>query len=239
MRLGSRQIGPASRENSQEISPFTNLAYGKGSLGSRGCATSHRALVLAAVLANACSMRSPARPLALVVLSLALSNCGGGGGGDSRFDDAGATIIDNEMGIEWEKKNSADGISDYLNPHDVDNDSYSWSRTGTSPDGSAYSNFLSRLNDSSAACYAGHCDWRLPTLEELRSIVIEPPDCGASPCIVDAAFRPDASCDYWTSTTQSGFPNRAWFVGTSDGRIGNTQKIDTDELCVRAVRDRF
>jgi cysteine-rich repeat protein len=59
----------------------------------------------------------------------------------TRFDASGATIIDHQTGLEWEKKDSAGEASSgcpggptCANAHDVDN-YYVWSSSSTAPDG--------------------------------------------------------------------------------------------------------
>src|SRR5262249_49342721 len=63
-------------------------------------------------------------------------------------------------------------------PHDV-NDVYTWSATGggTTPNGTVFTSFLGTLNNGTSfdyttinGCFAGHCDWRLPTIVELSGI---------------------------------------------------------------------
>jgi hypothetical protein len=68
-----------------------------------------------------------------------------------------------------------------------------------------------------SGCFAGHCDWRLPTSAELQTILLAPFPCGTNPCI-DPIFGPTQSFDYWSATTFAGNPLSAWNVTFSDGR---------------------
>ncbi|MDG2306717.1 MAG: hypothetical protein P8R42_19105 [Candidatus Binatia bacterium] len=65
---------------------------------------------------------------------------------------------------------------------------YQWSLPNNPyhPDGSAFTLFLRQLNTSrgengvqSSGCFAGHCVWRVPSVEELRGI---PTDCDQPVC---------------------------------------------------------
>ena len=152
----------------------------------------------------------------------------------TRFVTSGETIVDHKTGLEWEKKTTqvASG-KNYDDPHDVDN-TYAWSSTGAAPDGDAFTDFLATLNDGTSeggavttGCYAGHCDWRLPTVEELLAIG------GAGP-----AFQPDASADYWSATNYASNPSLAWTVGTDEAASHTVTKTG-DGVFVRAVRSRF
>jgi hypothetical protein len=135
-----------------------------------------------------------------------------------RFVDNGdGTITDIQTGLMWEKKDAADGSLDLTNPHDVDN-IYSWSseldEDNTNPDGSAFTNFLATLNqettnDPQSTCFANHCDWRLPRLAELQTIVAE--SCDGSPCI-DPVFGATAASAYWSSTSNTDSPVSAFVV---------------------------
>jgi len=171
-----------------------------------------------------------------------------------RFHDNGdGTITDNQTGLMWEKKDDAGGI------HDKDN-TYTWS-TGSpwNPDGTAFTAFLATLN--TPPCFAGHCDWRLPTsagssgypttgqAEELQSIAdgIAPGCEFGLPC-VPAAFNINCtpgcsgtgcSCTavseaYWSGSTFSAYPFNAWGVYFYFGYVSYYGK--TDYLYVRAVR---
>ena len=162
-----------------------------------------------------------------------------------RFVDNGdGTITDHHTGLIWEKKdNICPGI------HCV-NDSYLWSSTGTAPDGGAFTSFLNTLNGGATGvgnCTSGdgstptggfvnHCDWRLPTIAELGTIIdTSASGCGTgSPCI-DATFGPTASSFYWSSTTGASFPSFAWSVNFLGGFVfpGNKSIFS---FSVRAVR---
>ena len=136
-----------------------------------------------------------------------------------RFTDNGdGTVTDNETGLQWEKKSDLDGSSYWPDPHDADN-GYTWSTSGTIPDGMAFMQFLLQLNDCKSmdgetvtSGFAGHCDWRLPTIAELQTIVdLSAAGCGSgNPCIDTTAFGPTAAGAYWSSTPNIGYPYRPW-----------------------------
>ncbi len=152
------------------------------------------------------------------------------------------TIIDNQTGLMWEKKDDSGGIHDK-------NNTYTWSAIefGTLPDGTAFTVFLGTLNNcvddgtrpptGVTGGFAGYCDWRIPTIVELQTILLEPSPCGTDPCI-DPIFGPTASDFYWSATSFP-FPDNAWFVYFVDGGLGATNKNDSvflPDAPVRAVR---
>lgn len=149
-----------------------------------------------------------------------------------RFADNGdGTVIDRLTGLRWEQKTSLDTVVNLGNPHDADN-AYTWTAGGegfTAPDGAAFTSFLSALN---GGCFAGQCDWRLPTLAELQTIQLAPSPCGTTPCI-DPVFGPTAPLKYWTGTTFA-TPTDAWEVEFNQGFAANDTKSLADR--VRAVR---
>ncbi len=173
-----------------------------------------------------------------------------------RFVDNGdGTITDLGTGLMWEKKTGTLGSTVFCSdsiacpdPHNVTN-LYQWSSSqrgssGTLFDGGAKRLFLDSLNDVAGGgmnCFAGHCDWRLPSsagspagtsgeAAELESIV----DCsGGAPC-VDPIFGPTASNDYWSSSPVANSLHTVWVVSFDNGHVGANGKISINHA--RAVR---
>lgn len=152
----------------------------------------------------------------------------------TRFVDNGdGTVCDHQTGLMWEQKDGGDGTVDPNNPRDVDNN-YSWSISGGPPDGTAYTDFLARLNGPIANTnpseqLGGHRDWRLPTSAELQTIL----DCSSLPC-TDPTFGPTAAAFYWSSTSSASAPLGAWGAGFFSGSVGLGSK--SNGFRVRAVR---
>ncbi len=145
-----------------------------------------------------------------------------------RFVDNGdGTVSDNRTGLMWEKKDPNSGCL-----HCVD-DTYNWF--------DAMSQWITEVNGFTddpnvQAGLGGHSDWRLPTVVELQTILLEPAPCSTDPCI-HPIFGPTAlsfpAFFYWSSSTK---PNgNAWVVFFGNGGIGNGGKAGLD-LFVRAVR---
>ena len=93
-------------------------------------------------------------------------------------------------------------------------------------------NACSALNTANAGSgYAGRTNWRLPTIQELKSL----PHYGiAAPSIEAANFPATQAANHWTATTNVGSIANAWFVSFSTGGfIDSVAK--TSAMVVRCV----
>jgi hypothetical protein len=161
-----------------------------------------------------------------------------------RFVDNGdGTVSDLDTGLMWQQTTNADGASNGADPRDGDN-VYTLSASGTAADGTAISAFLAALNNGASSdgnadtditgCFAGHCDWRLPSIVELQAIAV-PAQCGITGCF-DPSFGPRLPYSfYWSASGVTNDPSKAW-----DMRFGGSNQIYTwpkiNTNSVQAVR---
>lgn len=143
-------------------------------------------------------------------------------------------VRDNLSGLVWEVKTFDNGL--HGNSH-----TYTWynsdpansSSAGTEGEpgdttcgtpatvkaGCDTEKFVAAVN---ATGWCGHKDWRMPTVNELNSIV----NYGASLPAISKEYFPDLimPAGFWSATPYSANPNFAWIVIYDDGYVGSCVK---------------
>jgi len=144
------------------------------------------------------------------------------------------TATDYDTGLVWEQKADDGSVHDKDNMYIL-----TIEIAGIPPNGTAFTDFLGTLNNcvddgtdpptGVIGGFAGHCDWRLPSIVELEGIVdLNATGCGSgSRCIDQTVFGPKGvdTVD-WSATTVSTQPVGAWFVVFNGGSVDNFTKND-------------
>jgi hypothetical protein len=121
-------------------------------------------------------------------------------------------VEDNLTGLWWEKKTQDGGVQD-------ESQTYRWDQLD---------NYVRTIN-SAGLC--GHHDWRVPTIEELRTLVIR----GRFPTIDEGYFPNTGGSSFWSGSPFANDSSFAWFVGFNYGYDNGSNK--SSSYGVRVVRD--
>lgn len=121
---------------------------------------------------------------------------------DSRYVDNGdGTVRDLQVGLVWQKCSVGQSGNDCSEGAAR---AFKW-------DEAIQQDQL--VNDSGG--FAGHTDWRVPKIKELRSLV----EVGCwSPSINLTLFPNTPDVEYWTSSSYTGFTNNAWYISFNSGK---------------------
>ena len=143
-------------------------------------------------------------------------------------------VLDDETSLVWEVKSEKKGIQYALN-------TYTWFDGESGRDNGTFTkncywgkncNTESFIKDINKAELCSYSDWRLPTREELNSIVDY---YGESDLLIDADFFPNTQMDsYWTSVSVKSNPKMAFEVPFFYG--GSMARDKTIDTFVRLVR---
>jgi hypothetical protein len=130
-------------------------------------------------------------------------------------DNGNGTVTDSATGLVWQKCSAGQGIT-----------------LGNCITGSATtSTWSSAITYCEGLTLGGRSDWRLPNINELRSIV----DYAKFSCpTIDSTSFPNTQCDvYWSSSTIAQNTSSAWYVGFGNGNVSLGGK--TTNFYVRCV----
>jgi len=140
-----------------------------------------------------------------------------------------ACVRDNHTGLVWEVKTPS-GSGDI---HDANN-TYKWGgQTVLLNDefGPRFNDWDTLVDGSNNARLCGFTDWRVPSAEELTSIV----HYGRVSPVIDPTFFPNTRNDYyWSASPSAIHRNSAWSINFNDGDDGDDDR--SGDAHVRLVR---
>lgn len=138
-------------------------------------------------------------------------------------------------GLTWELKTDDGGI------HDKDN-RYRWGGIGaqgakTQETGSLfYDDWNALLDTANSERLCGFDDWRVPTIEELKTLVTAKDE---SPLINTGLFPLTLAEPYWSATAYAQYPEHAQTVDFATGASNYYQGFRGNRLPVRLVRGQM
>ena len=117
------------------------------------------------------------------------------------FSKVGVVITDNKTGLKWQDNSTL------------------------------YSTWQEAIDYCEALDLSGHTDWRLPNINELKTIVDRSK---SNPAIKDG-FEYVSSSNYWSSSSVKSSEYNAWIVSFDYGMVFGDNKVA--DFYVRCVRD--
>lgn len=140
----------------------------------------------------------------------------------------GGCVQDNVTGLMWEVKAADGGLRDWQKTYTNYSATYDpYHLYGKPTDASG---FVAAVN---ATKLCGYNDWRMPTADELQSIV----DYGvpAPGPAVDTTWFPNTQGNmFWTASSYVGYSSNVWYVNFKDGFVFSNYRYGTNY--VRLVR---
>jgi hypothetical protein len=129
----------------------------------------------------------------------------------------GAAVLDKETGRVWEQSPSTD--------------TFCWTASASCPG-------TGLAPDALSHCYqlevGGRKGWRVPSIEELASLVDTPQGSPTTPALPAGHPFNVPPTVHWSSTTNASDASRAWAVGFASGNVFNPLKTASREVwCVR------
>jgi hypothetical protein len=132
-------------------------------------------------------------------------------------DNGDGTITDSKTGLMWKK--CLEGVTGD-NCEKNSPSTFTWQKAVK---------YTETVNDGDS--FAGHTDWRLPTIRELSSIVEQ--QC-YKPAINTIRFPNTPNSFVWAKTLYSGHSDYAWCVNFSNGRVAaDVRSINSSVRLVR------
>ena len=148
------------------------------------------------------------------------------------YSRANEVVTDNITGLQWQDNNDTANITKpWLTQENYDKCTGSNGQTQdtskcTDTSGDTATTYCANLT------LGGYSDWRLPTVQELQSIVV---DGAYDPSIDTTAFvNYTTSYDYWSSTAHADYTGNAWIVYFYNGSTFGSNKSSGN--CIRCVR---
>ncbi len=132
-----------------------------------------------------------------------------------------------ESGLTWELKSDDSGI------HDKDN-VYRWGGIGAEKNGTIFfDDWNSLLNTTNTEKLCGFEDWRVPTIDELKTLVT---NTDKKPVIDTRIFPLTLAAPYWSASTYQHYPEHAQTVDFGTGASNYYNGFRGDHLPLHLVR---